>query len=272
MKRSVQSSGGIVQYQLHLRYYVQALRYARFPFAFHTVGSAMAVRANVYLEQGGMNKRQAGEDFYFLHKIMPLRRLHRFAHHARDSVPASVASVPFGTGRAMRDFLEAGRRATYPFQAFVDLKRWLETVDLLHSPERGLEQNQQRETGCRESETQARGAAQSTTECSTNAQGQAGCSPALQEYLEKARFGEALVKMRANAGSLEAFRKRFFGWLDGFAALKWIHYARDFHYGRGELTVRTGPAAKRAEPTGPGTRVPMELLRKYRALDRQRPG
>ena len=62
----------IAAYELHLRYYVQALRYAAFPYAHHTIGSSMAVRADAYAKQGGMNKRQAGEDFYFLHKIIPL--------------------------------------------------------------------------------------------------------------------------------------------------------------------------------------------------------
>ena len=62
----------IIQYELHLRYYVQALRYAGFPYAFHTIGSCFSVRASAYIRQGGMNKRKAGEDFYFLHKLMPL--------------------------------------------------------------------------------------------------------------------------------------------------------------------------------------------------------
>ncbi|HKQ37750.1 MAG TPA: glycosyltransferase, partial [Verrucomicrobiae bacterium] len=57
-------------YELHLRYYVHGLRYARHPYAFHTIGSCMAVRSRVYMEQGGMNKRKAGEDFYFLQKVI----------------------------------------------------------------------------------------------------------------------------------------------------------------------------------------------------------
>ncbi len=62
----------ITLYELHLRYYVQALRWAGFPYAYHTIGSSMAARADAYQRQGGMNKRQAGEDFYFLQKIVSL--------------------------------------------------------------------------------------------------------------------------------------------------------------------------------------------------------
>jgi len=42
---SAQVYGAIAAYELHLRYYVQALRYAGFPHAHHTVGSCLAVRA-----------------------------------------------------------------------------------------------------------------------------------------------------------------------------------------------------------------------------------
>ena len=35
----------ITLYELHMRYFVQGLKYSGFPYAFHTVGSAMAVKA-----------------------------------------------------------------------------------------------------------------------------------------------------------------------------------------------------------------------------------
>ncbi|MEZ4909144.1 MAG: glycosyltransferase family A protein [Saprospiraceae bacterium] len=60
----------IIDYELHLRYYINMQRLYNLPFAFYTIGSAMAVRAFAYGESFGMNKRQAGEDFYFLHKFI----------------------------------------------------------------------------------------------------------------------------------------------------------------------------------------------------------
>jgi len=59
----------IVDYELFLRYYSEALRQASYPFWFQTVGSSMAVLSSLYLKHGGMNKRKAGEDFYFMHKM-----------------------------------------------------------------------------------------------------------------------------------------------------------------------------------------------------------
>ena len=61
---------GIIFYELHLRYLNQSLRYAKHPYSFYTVGSSFAVRMDTYVKQGGMNRRQSGEDFYFLQKII----------------------------------------------------------------------------------------------------------------------------------------------------------------------------------------------------------
>ncbi|MCU0455931.1 MAG: hypothetical protein MUE74_06480, partial [Bacteroidales bacterium] len=57
-------------YELHMRYFYQAVRYSGFPYAFHTIGSAFAFRASSYLKAGGMNRRQAGEDFYLIQKLI----------------------------------------------------------------------------------------------------------------------------------------------------------------------------------------------------------
>ena len=59
----------IMDYELHLRYYVLAQRWSGLEYAHQTVGSSMAVRAQAYVAQGGMNTRKAGEDFYFIHKF-----------------------------------------------------------------------------------------------------------------------------------------------------------------------------------------------------------
>lgn len=193
----------ITRYELHLRYYVQALRFAGFPHAYHTIGSSMAVRTEAYMKQGGMNKRQAGEDFYFLHKIIPLGNFGEV--NIARVVPSPRASdrVPFGTGRAVRDYLESGEFETYPLQAFCDLKELFAAVeeDRLKP---GLQTN---------------------------------LAPPLQEYLKQQNFEAVIEEIRKNTSSSEAFRKRFFRWFDGFQAMKYIHHARDTTYGTGEITA-----------------------------------
>lgn len=113
-------------YELHLRYYVEALRYAGYPYAFHTIGSCMAVRAQVYMEEGGMNKRKAGEDFYFLQKVIARGRFTDLV--TTRVIPSAREShrVPFGTGKAVGDQLRGKPALTYPFEAFHDLKMFFE--------------------------------------------------------------------------------------------------------------------------------------------------
>jgi len=50
-------------YEIHLRYYVAGLRWAGSPYAFPTIGSTLAFRAQSYAEAGGFPARMAGEDF-----------------------------------------------------------------------------------------------------------------------------------------------------------------------------------------------------------------
>jgi hypothetical protein len=112
----------IAAYELHLRYYVHGLRYAGFPHAHHTIGSCMAVRADVYKQQGGMNKRKAGEDFYFLQKIFPLGAFTELTDTTVNPSPRGSDRVPFGTGKAVQAHLAGNKISTYPLEAFLDLK------------------------------------------------------------------------------------------------------------------------------------------------------
>ena len=72
---TVQAREAIMKYELYLRYYRLALEYTGHPHAYHCIGSAFAVRTLDYVAQGGMNKRQAGEDFYFLQKLIATGRM-----------------------------------------------------------------------------------------------------------------------------------------------------------------------------------------------------
>ncbi len=109
---------GIIDYELHLRYFTEAQKWAGHPHAYQTVGSSMAVRSESYLKQGGMNKRKAGEDFYFLHKfsrIGTLRELNTTAVYPGIRVSDRV---PFGTGRALLDMVGGKEWDTYSPEFF----------------------------------------------------------------------------------------------------------------------------------------------------------
>jgi len=242
------TSEAIVAYELHLRYYVQALRYSGFPYAHHTIGSSMAVRADAYREQGGMNKRKAGEDFYFLQKIIPLGGFTDLMETTVYPSPRASNRVPFGTGRAVQDYERQSQLRTYPLEAFQDLRRFFDSLPELSR------------TG--------------------NSPPKEGQSEPMRAFLKRHGFEQALDEIQANTSSETTFRKRFFHWFNGFRVMKFIHHARDDFYGDRDvvtaakklLALKPRPAAASCShdacvPAGPG--VAADVLKAYRRLDRE---
>jgi hypothetical protein len=121
-------SGGcrnIVSYELHLRYYVCALRTIGYPYAFHTVGSAMAVKAGEYVSVGGMNRREA-ERFFISSETGSVGYLIFLNSTAVYPSARESMRVPFGTGAtiSMLSGKQGQHFLTYDFGAF----REMETV------------------------------------------------------------------------------------------------------------------------------------------------
>ena len=204
----------IAQYELHLRYYVNAVRSTGYPYAFHTVGSAFAVRAGVYCMEGGMNRRQGGEDFYFIQKVAQRGNFSECNTTRVVPSPRPSDRVPFGTGPAVEKYLKdkarlsAGearlstgeaRLTTYhpgPFRMLAGLFSGMDTLGGETAPE----------TIIRSQPT------------------------VLSEFLQIQQFSEALKEIRANSASLAAFRKRFWRWFNMFRIMKFLHFAREHGY------------------------------------------
>ena len=192
------SSGAIAEYELYLRYFVQAMRYSGFPYSFHTIGSCFAVRAGVYAAMGGMNRRTAGEDFYFLHKVFPLGGFTEL--NTTRVVPSSRISdrVPFGTGAAMQKLQGGNYREilSYPVQSFSDLLSLFSSAEMFYGTNRvGIEEVIGRLPVC------------------------------LGRYLMLNGFAKAAVQMNMNSASRPAFMKRFYSWFSALRLLKYLNFA-----------------------------------------------
>lgn len=87
-------------YELSLRYYVAGLGWAGSPYAFHTLGSAVAVSAEAYAAVRGYPKRPAAEDFYLLNKIAKVGRVVRLPRSPVKIRSRASGRTPFGTGAA----------------------------------------------------------------------------------------------------------------------------------------------------------------------------
>jgi len=118
-------------YELYLRSYLFGLQQAGSPYAYHTIGSAFACTAAAYVAAGGMNRRRAAEDFYFLQQLAKTTGVEILSGTLVQPSPRFSARVPFGTGKAVQAQVEDQQR---PFQfssvgAFSVLQRWLKLIE-----------------------------------------------------------------------------------------------------------------------------------------------
>jgi hypothetical protein len=186
----------IRRYELFLRAYVLGLCRAGSPYAFHTVGSAMACRAGFYARVGGMNVRMAGEDFYFLQHLAKTGGIAQ----VRGTIvyPSARASnrVPFGTGRSVSRLLgkEEGAVLFYQKDCFQILRDWLALVA------QNLES---------EGEEIRAGAEK--------------ISAPLAAYLDRIHFIPVWNKLRKNFRDPPNLMSAFHGWFDGLKTMKLIH-------------------------------------------------
>jgi hypothetical protein len=187
----------IDRYELFLRHYVLGLRLARSPYAFHTVGSAMACTTAAYARSGGMNTRTAGEDFYFLQHVSRTAGIAPVTGTVVYPSPRPSHRVPFGTGRSVSRWLggDDGAITFYHPDCFRILGSWLELVRTgLDTPAGELM------AGARE------------------------ISPHLAGYLEDGRFAEVWQGLRRNHPVPHRLLAAFHGWFDGLRTMKLIHH------------------------------------------------
>jgi hypothetical protein len=182
----------IGRYELYLRYYRNALRMIGHPHGFHTVGSAMAVASHAYAAVGGMNRRQAGEDFYFAKKLMLFGG---FSDLCGTTVrPGNRISqrVPFGTGQALQ-LQQTRNTLLVPGPAdFLLLAPLFEHVLAGREPAAIV----------------------------------AVVDPRLAEFLLARGLAARLAEIGANTTSPAAFAQRFFAWFDGLKVRQWLNHCR----------------------------------------------
>ncbi|MEL6924544.1 MAG: glycosyltransferase family 2 protein [Bacteroidota bacterium] len=228
----------IAEYELHLRYYTHIQRFTGFPFATDTIGSSMAVRANAYQQQGGMNKRKAGEDFYFLHKFSSLKYFTQLHDTCVYPSPRLSDRVPFGTGRAIQEILKSKESySTYAPQSFVDLKCFFDDVNTLLEKEQSLDVRL------------------------------ASWPESVSSFLQMINWTKHIREIQQHTKSPAQFRKRFFRWFNAFQIMKFAHHCRDQFYPNVPVAEAAHWLLKRQHGLDLEKDV-NSLLWKYRALEK----
>lgn len=190
----------ILLYELFLRYHELGLRAAGSPYAVPTIGSTIVVSGSAYVAAGGMNRKQAGEDFYFIQQLVKTSSVSRI--DTTTVFPSARASdrVPFGTGAGIGRHMagEEGLRTAYNPEGYRVLGRWLTLVQERLDADAGA-----------------------------LLEGAAAIAPPLETFLIQKRFEDVWPKLRTNAPDLPGLTAQFHRWFDGFKSLKLIHHLRD---------------------------------------------
>ncbi len=221
----------ICNYENWLRYYIQALRFTGYPHAYHTIGSSMVSLASAYAKVGGMNRKKAGEDFYFLHKLIPQGQFYDLTTCTVFPSARTSDRVPFGTGRAMME-MEAGEKdfsEVYNPKIFIEIKSWLANSEVIRD-----------------------------ADLST-------WPEFIQQAFLEFDWTSQLEQLRKRSTSAVAFQRNFYFWFDGFKMLKLVHYARDNFFPNIEA-YRASTEILDTQAT-----TPLELLQELRTLDRESP-
>lgn len=195
-----QCNESMARYEIFLRYHVLGLAAARSPYAYHTLGSAMAFRSEAYAAAGGMVRKRAGEDFYFLQALAKLAPMGYIGETAVRPSARTSWRVPFGTGRALADAEgDADRlRTLYHPKSYGVIGAWLAAVT-----------DHLQETGAALVE---------------RADGH------MAAYLQAQGFADAWDRIAAQCRDDAARRAQFHRWFDAFRTLKCLHHLRDTAY------------------------------------------
>jgi hypothetical protein len=231
----------ITLYELHLRYYLQGIIQSGFPYAFHTVGSSVAVKALPYIRAGGMNRRQAGEDFYFIQKLAPSEGY--FSLNSTTVYPSSRVSsrVPFGTGASIGKLTDENSTTllTYNLQAFKELRIFFGILEKAYN--------------CSPDDLMVKYKL---------------CPPGIKLYIAEQVFMDKLLEIKNNTSNEESFKKRFYGWFNMFRIVKYLNYTHLNHFKRNPVELS---AAELIELQGITckSKDPVDLLFQYRLMERK---
>jgi len=233
---SPEARQAIETYELYLRAYPLGLKLAGSPYAYLTVGSAMACTADAYVRVGGMNRRRAGEDFHFLQHLAKTSGVEQ----VRGTVVSPSARISdrtsFGTGPSMARML-SGDWAVVAFfdpRIFEILRRWLKVA-------------------CSHPELDA----------SVLLEEAEDLHPEMAAFLEGAGFESAWSGMQRNGRGLVS-ACGFHGWFDGLKTFRLVRHLSQKVFAPGEPESMIKPLLE-AAGMPPESEI-VELNRKLFAL------
>src|SRR5450759_3688131 len=227
-------------YELHLRYYFQGLAFSGFPYVFHTVGSAIAVKALSYVKAGGMNRRQAGEDFYFIQKLVPAGGYFNLNSTVVYPSPRASSRVPFGTGASIGKLTGENSKTllTYNFLAFRELRLFFGMSEKFYQSD--------------------------SDELSEYYK---SFPPGIKSFLVKNEWVEKMTEIRNNTTNLLSYEKRFLGWFNMFKIVKYLNHVSQEIFDKKPVPESASDLLD-AIGIALNSKDPVDLLLCYRAMEK----
>jgi hypothetical protein len=204
------------------------------------VGSATGVKALPYIKAGGMNRRQAGEDFYFIQKLVPAGGYFSLNSTVVHPSPRPSFRVPFGTGASITKLNESGEPLllTYNISAFNELKTFFNMAEDYYK--------------CREREF---------------AEFYKLLPPGIKSFIEEKELIDKILEIRNNTSGFQSFKKRFFGWFNMFRIVKYLNHVHSGIYDKKSVLIAASELFKER-----GLHLksddPVAVLNYYRSLER----
>ena len=187
-------------YEQRMQQYVDGLHSAGSPYAFQTIGSAIAVSAKHYAEVRGFPKRSGGEDFYLLNKLAKTGAINKLQEPEIIIEARQSDRVPFGTGPAISKLLLEKNiqqaKIFYHPQIFVALKTWLETMAMSQ----------------------------------THKLNELPLPASTLKALQSIGASKAIEAARRISASEQSYNKHLHTWFDAFKTLKFVHHLRENGY------------------------------------------
>lgn len=198
-------------YDYSLRYYVDQLDKAGSPYAFHTIGSLIAVKPTAYASVRGFPKRAAGEDFYLLNKLAKVGEVCSLQAPVVELAGRPSHRVPFGTGPALVKINSMEEPdSTYTFYNPLCFEALKNLLDIISNSEQSLSSIELLFDSIRDRMNEEE-------------------SSAVIQALHSLNI-EKQFKHLAQKRDHKSFVQAFHIWFDAFITLRFIHLLRDSIY------------------------------------------
>ena len=190
----------IRQYEEYLLSTAEKMRDAGSPYGYVAMGSTMVCTAQAYCAVGGMPRKKATEDFYFLQELSKYDGVHTISDILLYPSPRPISRVYLGTGFRM----EQAKRGFdinslyYSDIAFQLLSKWIALGSNSYQVELSLLIKQMDDTNFD-----------------------------LTDFLIKEGLKDIWINIQKNAPSKPHFSKQFHRWFDGLKTIRLLNFFSD---------------------------------------------